>query len=143
MTAASCQLRGLLTLSSWCCAGAQERMCAQLVAGLAVPVVLSYFLDRWQRASFVRQLRSEEAGRSSRGGAVQRAPVASSRDTVELLSGSEQSSVAAGDQAGAVMDSADGDGGSAPMLADLLLVSATLPLVCAVGWQLLGLCFRT
>ena len=106
-------------------------------------MVLGYFLERWQRWSFVRQLRSEEVRSRGHGSADQSPTGASGRGDSAPWSASEQSLVAAGDQVDAIVDYRDGGGGSSSMLADLLLVGAILPLACAAAWQLLGLCFRT
>ena len=116
---------------------------SQLFVGLMAPIVLSYFLERWQYGSFVKQLRSEQVSSISRSVRAQAASAASARASLEHPSGANRSQMAALASANAIMHSTEGDSGSAPMLADMLLLGAILPLMWAAGWQLLGLCFRT
>jgi hypothetical protein len=150
-SAADCELENCSALVSGLvhpattllCWDSLEKFLSQLFGGVTTPIVLSYFLERWQHSSFVKQLRSEAAISGGQGARAQPAPGTSAPVSVELSSGSEQPQIADEDHAGAIVDSADGYSGSAPMLADMLLLGAILPLMCAVGWQLLGICFGT
>ena len=102
-----------------------------------MPLTLGYCLERWQRASFVWQLQSEAARRSSREYAGHPA-----------FSGARRSvsadRVTMTDSRTAQLEACTrGCDAPVPLWADLLLVAAVLPMISAVFWQLLTFWLRT